>query len=347
MSTATAPERKRRGLWPVLVIGVLAAFILNLTLGAVSISPERVLAVVADHIGLDAGSFTFREDAVVWSIRLPRALLAAFVGAGLAMAGAGLQGTLRNPLADPQIIGISAGGALGAVLAIAVGFGFRSMAVVVAAMVFAFAAGLAVLAIGRYQGRTEVATLILTGVAVNALVAAVVGFITFASESREMPDASFWLLGGFSSTTWRAVQLAVGFIALGLVAMPFLARPLNLALLGETEARHLGVEVDRLRIAVLLLTALMTGAAVAAAGIIGFVGLLAPHAIRAVTGPDHRVVLPAAALAGATFVLLADLAARNLASPTEIPVGLITAIVGGPAFLWLLRRTRSEYGEWG
>jgi iron complex transport system permease protein len=209
------------------------------------------------------------------------------------------------------------------------------------------AAGAAVYSIARHQGRTEVVTLILAGIAVAAIGGAGAGMVSFVVDDPALRTALFWSLGSLSVATWKLWWATVPFVAAGVLLLPVYARALNLTLLGEREAQHLGIDVERVRIVVLGLAVLTVGATVAAAGVSGFVGLLVPHGIRLAAGPDHRIVLPAAAVGGAALVVLADLAARVMASPIDVPVGLLTAIVGGPLFLWLLRRTRREHGGWG
>lgn len=328
---------------------LLAAVVLALAVGAVSIGPGSVVGILLDHLGLDTGlTFTSTQDAVLWSIRLPRVVLAGLVGAGLAVAGVLFQGIFRNPLADPQVIGISSGAALGSVAAVLL---LESTAGVVAApaggIVGAIGATVLVYRSARHQGRTEVVTLVLAGFAVAAIGSAAAGFVSVAADDPRLGSALFYTLGSASIATWRLVAVTVPFVVLGLVVAPLTARRLDLLLLGEREAAHLGVDVDGLRRTVVVAGALLVGAGVAATGVIGFVGLLVPHAIRQVAGPGHRVLIPASAIGGAVLVILADLLARWVASPLEVPVGLVTAILGGPVFLMLLRRTRREHGGWG
>jgi len=340
---------KRTGsLWIALGAGLLALLVANLAMGAFSISPTRVVAVLGDHIGLDLGvDITRSDDAVVWSIRLPRVLLAAVVGAGLGVAGMTLQAAFRNPLGEAQILGVSGGAATGAVLAVALVGAAGGGAAPVGGVIGAALALWTLTSVARYRGRTEVATLVLAGVALAAVTAAVVGLIAVVVDNDELRSAPFWLLGALSGATWKELWITTGVVAAGVAVVPLLAARLDLLLLGEREAAHLGVDVKQVRLAALGATALMTGAAVAAAGIVGFVGLVAPHAVRAVLGPGHRRLLWASLAAGALFVMAADLVARTAATPTEAPLGVVTAIVGGPLFLWLLRRTRAQYGEWG
>jgi iron complex transport system permease protein len=346
----SAPRRLGRApLVAVLGVMLLGAMVISLGVGAVQISPAAVVGILLDHLGIDSGiEFTARQDAVLWSIRLPRVMLGVVVGAGLAVAGAALQGIFRNPLADPQLIGVSSGAALGSASAIALAGGSLGLlAGPIGGFVGGMAAGLAVYALARHEGRTEVVTLILAGIAVAAIGGAGAGMLSFVVDDPAIRTALFWSLGSLSVATWKLWWVTLPFVLAGLVVLPMYARALNLTLLGEREAQHLGVDVERVRMVVLAVAVLTVGATVAAAGVIGFIGLLVPHGVRLAAGPDHRVVLPASAVGGAALVVLADLAARTMASPIDVPVGLLTAVVGGPLFLWLLRRTRREHGGWG
>jgi iron complex transport system permease protein len=334
---------------PLLVALLAVAVLLGVGIGAVAIGPREVFAILADKAGFDTGiEVTQQQTAVLWAIRLPRVVLAALVGAGLAVSGAALQGVFRNPLADPGLIGVSGGSALGAVGAIVLGvtpFGIATLPIA------AFCGGLlttaVVYALARQDGQTEVVTLVLTGIALNAITGAVTGFLTFFADDSQLRAIVFWSMGSLGGATSTAVLAVIPFICAGLLLVPRCGHALNLLVLGEREAGHLGVSTERVRIALIVLTALMTGAAVAVAGIVGFVGLVVPHVIRLVVGPDHRVLLPASALAGASLLLFADLAARTVVAPAELPIGVITALVGGPFFLLLLHRTRRAHGGWG
>jgi iron complex transport system permease protein len=345
-----AGERRRVAwLMPSLVLLLVAAVLVNAGSGAVRISPLQVVAILLDHAGVSIDvAFTPQQDAVLWSIRLPRIVLAALVGAALALAGAVLQGVFRNPLADPSLVGVSSGAALGAVGAIVIGFTLFGLASLpVAAFVGGIIAMFAVYGFARQEGRTEVVTLILAGIAINAIAGALTGVFVFLANDTQLRTIVFWTLGSLGGATWRSVWAVAPFIGLGILLLPRWGRQLNLLVLGEREARHLGVDTERLRFVMVALAALITGASVAVAGIIGFVGLVVPHIIRLIAGPDHRRLLPASILAGATLLLLADLAARTLVLPRELPLGVVTALAGGPFFLWLLHRTRKEHGGWG
>ncbi len=334
-----------------LVLGALlaGAAVASLALGAVDVSPGVVARIVLHHIGIGGtASFTLQEEAVVWSIRMPRLLLGLVTGAGLGMAGAALQGVFRNPLADPQLIGVSGGAAFGSTVGIAVAGGaLGGLAGPLVGLGGGLAAGVVVYSLSRHQGRTEVVTMVLAGIAVAAIGVAGAALVGFSLGRPELRSPLFWSLGSLSVATWRLLAVTAPLVGLALAALPFFARSLDVLLLGDREARSLGVAVERVRALVAGLAVLAVAATVSAAGVIGFVGLLAPHAVRMAAGPSHRVVLPGAALSGAVLVILADLAARSLHPPVEVPVGLITAVVGGPVFLWLLRRTRTQHGGWG
>lgn len=343
-----ARHSRAPGVTLALALCVASCLVLNVALGAIGIHPWVVVGVLGDHLGLGiGGTATLQEDAVVWQIRMPRAVLAMLVGAGLGASGAALQGIFRNPLADPGLIGISSGASVGAAAGIVLGIGAAgAVALPLAASAGALLAAAVVYGLARRGGRTDVVTLLLTGLAVNAIGGAAVGFLTFAADEDQLQDIVFWMLGSLGGATWETVRVALPFVVAGIAGIPLFARSLNLLTLGEREAAHLGVATERTRIAVIVLCALAAGGAVAAAGVISFVGLIVPHLVRLATGPDHRVVLPASALGGAALVLLADLGARTLAVPRELPLGVLTGLLGGPFFLWLLRRARDRDEGW-
>lgn len=344
--------RTRRGravLLPALGVALLAAVVLNLGAGAVAISPAQVLGILADRVGLDLGvTWTDQQAAVLEAIRAPRVLMCGLIGAVLATSGAALQGVFRNPLADPSVIGVSSGAAVGAVGAIVLGVaGSGLYATPVAAFVGGLLAALAVYAMSRCDGRTEVVTMVLTGVAVSAICGALVGLLTFLADDAQLRTIVFWSLGSMGGATWSGLSATAPMLVVSVGTLPLLGRPLNALVLGEREARHLGVDTERVRLAVVALAALGTGASVAIAGIVGFVGLVTPHLLRLIAGPDHRLLLPASALGGAVLLLAADLVARTAVVPAELPLGVVTALAGGPFFLVLLLRTRRLHGGWG
>lgn len=286
-------------------------------------------------------------DSVIVDIRAPRVLLAVIVGASLATAGVVMQGVFANPLAEPGLVGVSSGAAVAAVVAIVLGLtaiGFWVLPL--AAMIGGLLVTAGVYLMARVDGRTEVVTLILTGIAVNAFAGALIGLLMSISDDAELRSITFWTLGSLSAATWSSVILVLPLAAIGLALAPRLARPLDLLALGENAAAHLGVDVERLRRVAIVLTALLTAAAVAVAGIIGFIGLVVPHAVRLILGPGHRLLLPASALAGAALLVLADLVARTAVAPREIPLGVLTALIGSPTFFLLLRREHRRRGAW-
>lgn len=335
---------------PVLVAlaaALAGAVVVATGVGAYPVAPGRVLALLLDAAGvwtLDEVDATAR--AVVVDVRLPRVLLAALVGAGLATAGTVLQGVFRNPLAEPGVVGVSAGAAVGAVLAILLGVGAAGLGVPLAAFVGGLATTLLVWSVARRDGRTETVTLVLSGIAVNAIAGAVIGLALFLSDDAQLRSITFWNLGSVGAATWRAVALTGPVLLVGVVLAPRLAGSLDLLSLGEGPARHLGVDVERLRLRAVVLVAALTAAGVAVAGIVSFVGLVVPHLIRLRTGPGHRLLVPASALGGALLLVLGDLVARTVAAPAEVPLGVLTGLLGGPFFFWLLLRARDRAGGW-
>ncbi len=328
-------------------IGILLALVAILpgvVLGTVAISPADTLAVLAHRLlGLDLGrTWSPATETIVWELRLPRVLTAMAVGSALAVAGATLQGLLRNPLADPYVLGTASGAALGAAVAVVLpirvdilGFGLLHA--------LAFAGALAsvytVYRLSRIGGLAPMTSLLLTGYAVGSLLAAGLALAMYVSGSALRQIFSF-LLGGLDSASWAHLGPAVPLIAVGAVLVIVRARVLNGFLLGEETAAHLGVDVRRERAILLTLASLLTAAAVAISGLIGFVGLVVPHVVRILVGPNARLVLPLSAIGGALLLAFADLAARLLG---EIPVGVVTAVIGAPFFLFLLRRARTGY----
>ncbi|MFF9634413.1 FecCD family ABC transporter permease [Streptomyces bacillaris] len=342
-----SPRSKAFVLTVGLSLALLAGCLLSAAIGAYSIPIGDVLGSLQHRIGLGGQPLDRVGESVLWNVRLPRVVLALLVGASLGCAGALMQGVFGNPLAEPGVIGISAGAAVGAVASIALGLTFFGNWTIT---VFAFIAGLAtvllVYTLSRSGGRTEVVTLILTGIAVNAFAGALIGLFIFFADNAQITQITFWQLGSLSQATWPKVLAVLPCALAGLLIAPFYARKLDLLALGERPARHLGVDVERLRITLVLVVALLTAAAVAVAGIISFVGLLVPHLLRMANGPGHRFLVPGSALGGALVLVAGDLAARTVAAPAELPLGVLTALFGSPFFFWLLRRTRRKQGGW-
>ncbi|MFI1468876.1 FecCD family ABC transporter permease [Streptomyces wuyuanensis] len=345
------PGQRRTGTTALLTLGLtgllLALCLLSAGLGAYDLPLGDVLASVLHRTGLGGRELERAAESVLWNIRLPRVVLALIVGASLGCAGALMQGVFGNPLAEPGVIGISSGAAVGAVGAIALGMSFLgNWTVTVCAFVSGLATVLLVYALSRSGGRTEVVTLILTGIAVNAFAGALIGLFIFFADNAQITQITFWQLGSLAQATWPKVLAVLPFAVAGLAVAPLYARRLDLLALGERPARHLGVEVERLRLVLILVVALLTAAAVAVAGVITFVGLLVPHLLRMANGPGHRFLVPGSALGGAVVLVAGDLAARTVAAPAELPLGVLTALFGSPFFFWLLRRTRRRQGGW-
>jgi iron complex transport system permease protein len=332
-----------------LVLLLLFILFLSIDKGAVEISLVQCLSIIGRRVGLYLPwEFTAQQEATLLGIRLPRVLLGLLVGAGLGVSGAAMQGLFRNPLADPSLIGISSGAALAATAVVIIGDAvsfslppvFRLFAFPVAAFMGALVTTLVVYRLATIAGQTVVATLLLAGIAINALAQAFSGFLTYYATDTQIRSLTFWKLGSLGGANWSSLFVAAPFILVPVLFFPRLARPLNALLLGETEAGHLGFDIEHVKRLAIVLVALAVGASVAVTGIISFVGLVVPHLLRLMIGPDHRRLLPGSALLGAILLVGADLIARTLVSPAELPIGILTAITGAPFFLWLLLRDR-------
>ena len=334
--TDHAPPKLSR-LLLLLAVGLLAAALTGLLIGPVPIRIGDVIALLTP----DGSQLPDHMRTALLDLRLPRVVLAALTGATLAVCGAAIQGLFRNPLAEPGLIGVSAGAALGAVLVLVIVPDLQpGLLVPASACLGAGTTVWLVLRIARRAGRTHVETALLAGVAINAIAGAGIGVLTYVADDAALRSLTFWLFGSLGRADWPLVMAAAPALLLPVVLLPRYGQALNAWLLGEDGARHLGVSTERVKRHVPLLVTIGVGAAVATTGVIGFVGLVVPHLVRLVTGPDHRRVLPASALAGALLLVLADSAARGVAVPAEVPVGLITALLGGPFFLWMLLRRR-------
>jgi iron complex transport system permease protein len=332
-------------------LGVLLLLCLLIAagLGVVSISPLNIMKITLNKMALFSFVPTWQagDETILFQIRLPRVIAGGLVGAALASAGVLFQGLLRNPMADPYIIGTSAGAAFGATIAmmLPITVTFLSFGMVpIAAFVGALGAVLLVYNLARVGGRTPVVSMLLAGFAVSAMLTAVMFFMVTLSGRTELIHTVYsFLMGSISVSGWNQLIIIAPVIIGGIIAARFLAFRLNAFSLGEEGAAYLGINVERDKLLVLALGSLLTAAAVSISGLVGFVGLVVPHAVRLVLGPDHRLLLPAAALSGGAFLVLADLFARTLLAPTEIPIGILTALIGAPFFIYLLRRTRKEY----
>ncbi|MFJ2371044.1 FecCD family ABC transporter permease [Microbacterium sp. NPDC087665] len=350
----TPTPTTRRGLrFALVVIGLLAALaitcVVSITSGQYDLSPTDLIGVLLHGIGIDTAwaPSNATDYGVINSIRMPRLVLGLLVGAALAVSGVLMQAIFGNPLADAGVVGVSSGAALGAAASITLGLASFGMWTTPA---FAFLGGLvavfSVYFISRSGGRTEVVTLLLTGIAINAIAGAGMAFLTFLGTTSTREQIVFWQLGSLNGALWSNVALVAPLVAIGIVVGLIVAPSLDLFALGERTARHLGLNVELLRITVIVTVALLVCAAVAFAGIIGFAGLVVPHLMRMIIGPAHLPLVIASALGGALLIAVADLVARTAVPLADLPIGMITSLVGGPFFLWLLVRTRRRAGGW-
>ncbi len=333
----------------VLSVALVAAMILAAVAGQFATDVGDVIGSLARSVrGLfgaagAAGDDQLRLDAALWAVRFPRAALAVLVGACLAVAGALMQGVFANPLAEPSIIGINSGASVGASAVFVLGLGSSLWALPVAAFTGALAVALAVWTLSRMGGTAAVITLILTGIAVNAVAAAMTSFLIFLGDSASREQVIFWQLGTLAGATWPAVAATAVVFAAGFAGCLAVRRQIDVLALGDAAASSTGVAVERLRVIAILLVSILTAVAVAFGGVIAFVGLIVPHAIRLAVGPSHRYLIPLSALGGALLLSAADIAARTVIPFADLPIGIFTAVVGGPLFLVMLRRTLRGY----
>lgn len=350
---ATSTIGKFRGPLALIVVSLalITSIVAAVSVGQVSIPFQDTLAAFGRHLfGLHAESGAGALfDSVIWEIRLPRVLLSVIVGAGLALCGVVMQASLQNPLAEPYLLGVSSGGSLGATVAILAGFGSSGLLAGATVPVWAFSGSLiatvVVLAVGSTGSRTSAVKLILTGTAVNALCTAISSsFVYFAASAEGIRTVTFWMLGSLESATWDDLPLTACVVIGAVLVMATEIRSLDVMLTGDESAITLGIDSNRRRQAYLLLCALVTGCLVAHVGVIGFVGLLVPHVVRGVVGASHRLLLPVAVVTGGLFVLWADVIARVIVSNSELPIGIVTAVLGAPAFLHMLTRKEYRFG---
>lgn len=349
-------NKKSRGFW--LLFGLtcllVLSIIVSLMMGAVSISPIQVLSILSNRLGLSflPDNYNDTQQIVLETIRAPRVVLGTFIGASLAISGATMQGFFRNPLADPALIGISSGAALAAVIIIVLGstyfsgfmlkFGFYALPIA------AFLGGLATTSIiyffSKGNGKTIVSTMLLVGIAINAIAGSATGLLTYIADDAQLRTLTFWSMGSVANGEWDNVLIILPLLLIPICLLPLYANALNAILLGESEAMHLGFNLERIKRQIIVLVAFSVGVSVSMTGIIGFVGLVVPHILRLFFGPDHRWLLPASALLGASLLLWADLFARTVVTPAELPIGIITSMIGGPFFLWILYRSKGKIG---
>lgn len=334
-----------------LVMALLIGLVVSVGIGPMNVTMIDSLSVILANIGLVDSHASIAVQSVIESIRLPRSILGMMVGASLAVCGAAMQGLFRNPLADPGLIGVTGGASLAAVTLIVLGgTSFRflydalgSYTLIIAAFLGAFVTTLLVSKIATTKFGTSVTSMLLAGIAIGIVTGAGVGVLTYMADDSQLRTLTFWAMGSLGGATWPIVLAASSLIIIPLLCMPLHAKNLNALLLGESEARHLGIDVEKVKKQIILLTAIGVGAAVAVSGMIGFVGLIVPHIVRLILGPDHRYLLLASALLGALFLLVADMISRTIIAPAELPIGLITTIIGGPFFIaMVIYRTKSH-----
>lgn len=334
-------------------LALLGCVLLSLVTGAYAISFGEVMAILADKIGFPVANIAAQKSIVLWTIRLPRVLLAIMVGGSLAVAGATLQGLFRNPLVEPAIIGVSSGSALFAVILIvfssSIGWQLQSLFGVFALPLSAFVGGLLntflAYRLASKAGKTDISILILAGVAINALSAALIGLVIYYGDDNAIRNFTFWNLGSLGGASWNKLFIAGTLILLSTFIMLSFPKALNALAIGESEAFHLGIDVQRVKYTLLFFSALAVGAGVSMTGAIGFVGLVVPHLVRVVIGPDHHSLMPASFLVGSILMLGSDVISRVVVSPAELSIGIITAMIGAPFFIYILmnfkrKRTR-------
>lgn len=343
-------KNKKRNIFFLLSALLIAAILLSVSLGAVSMSVGQVVAILLKSVGVKSSIlFSENQENVLWTLRLPRIGFAVMIGAALATSGVALQGLFRNPLVDSGLIGIASGSSLfascfilfnGLVPALVIGTSQLTMAIT--SFIGASLTAFLVYRISQYQKRINIAVLILAGVALNALTASLTGLLTYFADDSQLRDLTFWTLGSLAGATWENLAILTPFILLPIFVLQRSAKALNAFSLGENPAHFLGINIRRTKITVLLCSTAMVGASVAFAGVIAFVGLVIPHIMRMLVGPGHRALLPVSAIAGATLLCFADLLSRTLLPPTEIPVGIITALMGTPVLIAILLKQKKN-----
>ncbi|MGB1237284.1 MAG: FecCD family ABC transporter permease [Pseudomonadales bacterium] len=347
----SARERKVRIAVPLLLVLLCGALLISVGVGPMQIGVLDSLSVLSAKLGLHSSRVEPAAASVIESIRLPRTLLAMLVGAALAVCGAAMQGLFRNPLADPGLVGVTGGASLAAVSVIVLGGGTLSFvdqylgqySLMLASFLGALLTTSIVARIATTRYGTSVTSMLLAGIAIGIVTGAAVGFLTYVADDSQLRTLTFWSMGSVGGATWQTVLSAGSFIALPLLLIPTQAKALNALLLGESEARHLGIDVEKVKRRLILLTAVAVGACVSVSGMIGFVGLIVPHLVRLTLGPDHRHLLVLSALLGALFLLIADMLSRTVIAPAELPIGLITTLIGGPFFIaMVVYRARSN-----
>jgi len=339
-----------------LFVLLIAACVLSVCIGAVKINAPELWSIIAYRAGIsDHMAFAPQQEAVFLNIRLPRVLLGALVGGTLAIAGATLQGLFRNPLAEPGLIGISSGASLFAVIIIVLEhrfFGFMTMAfgyyaLAIAAFIGACITTFVVYRLAVGNGKADITTLLLAGIAINALAGSFTGLLTYMATDDQLRNITFWTLGSLGGASWRTVMGILPFVLVSLIVLPFFSKPLNALALGESQAGHMGINVGLVKKLIIVAATMGVGASVAVSGMIGFIGLVIPHILRMALSADHRLVVPGSALLGASVLVLADVVARTIFAPAELPIGILTAIIGAPVFIYIILVERRKKGMLG
>lgn len=334
-----------------LCILLILAGITSVCMGALDISLSKLWAILTYQLGWsDKVNFSTQQEAVLMRIRLPRMVLGGLVGAALGISGAALQGLFRNPLAEPGLIGISSGASLFAVLMIVMEAGplrfmnafFGYYALAISAFVGACLTTFFVYRVAVGKKKADITTLLLAGIAINALAGSFTGLLTSISTEDQLRNITFWSLGSLGGASWKTVTGILPFVAISLIGLPFFSKSLNGLALGESQAGHMGIRVNNLKRMVVILATLGVGASVAVSGMIAFIGLVIPHILRMAFTPDHRLIIPGSALLGASVLILSDIISRTLAAPTELPIGIVTAIIGSPVFIYIILKERSK-----
>ncbi|TAE39065.1 MAG: iron ABC transporter permease [Sphingobacteriales bacterium] len=338
---------------PLLILLSILGLVITISccLGSVNIGFSSFLSIVSNQIGFSTSiNFTPQQQAVLVALRLPRVCLGVFIGAGLGISGAAMQGLFRNPLAEPGLIGIQSGAALFAVMMIVLQvkvftqltslLGYYALAI--AAFTGACITTFLVYRLAIQNGKTVITTLLLSGIAINALAGSFTGLLTYMATDEQLRSITFWSLGSLGGASWQTLGCLFPFIAIPVFVLPFFAKALNAIALGEAQASHLGINVGFTKKIIIVLATMAVGASVAVAGIIGFIGLIIPHILRMACGADNKIIIPASAILGAAVLTLADLVSRTIVAPTELPIGIITALIGTPVFIYIINSQRKK-----
>ena len=337
----------------ILFVLLIAACILSICIGAVKISASELGSIIAYRLGLSKEmNFTTQQEAVFFTLRLPRVILGVLVGSTLAIAGATMQGLFRNPLAEPGLIGISSGASLFAVTMIVLeakffsfmtaAFGYYALSI--AAFIGACITTFIVYRLAMRKGKADITTLLLAGIAINALAGSFTGLLTYVASDDQLRNITFWSMGSLGGASWKTISAILPFVLIPLIALPFFSKALNALALGESQAGHMGINVGLIKKMAIVLATLGVGASVAVSGMIGFIGLVIPHILRMAFSADNRLVIPGSAVLGAAVLVLADLIARTLDTPAELPIGILTAIIGTPVFIYIIMVERRKRG---